>query len=81
MEKIVVLTQTGIAEFDHVKYIIEELQNDMEHEEDDIYSLTLEDIEKKVIEKVLKEENYNKKKTAERLGIGRSTLFRKIDKF
>ncbi|MFP7171559.1 PrpR N-terminal domain-containing protein [Terribacillus halophilus] len=39
---------------------------------------TLEEIEKKVIKAVLKEENYNKSKTAARLGINRSTLWRKL---
>lgn len=39
---------------------------------------TLEEIEKEIIKAVLKEENYNKSKTASRLGINRSTLWRKL---
>ena len=39
---------------------------------------TLEDIEKKIIEKVLEEEEYNQTKAAKRLNINRSTLWRKL---
>lgn len=39
---------------------------------------TLKEIEKEIIEIVLKEENYNQSKTAERLGINRATLWRKL---
>ncbi|WHY02628.1 sigma-54-dependent Fis family transcriptional regulator [Neobacillus sp. DY30] len=40
---------------------------------------TLEEIEKEVILKVLKEENMNQTKAAKRLGINRTTLWRKIN--
>lgn len=39
---------------------------------------TLEEIERRVIEQVLREENMNQSAAAKRLGIGRSTLWRKI---
>ncbi|WP_240758280.1 helix-turn-helix domain-containing protein [Lysinibacillus sp. SGAir0095] len=39
---------------------------------------TLKEIEKEIIELVLKEENFNQSKTAERLGINRGTLWRKL---
>lgn len=39
---------------------------------------TLEDIERKIIKKVLQEEGHNQTKTANRLGINRSTLWRKL---
>lgn len=39
---------------------------------------TLEEIELRIIEQVLREENGNLSKTAKRLGIGRSTLWRKL---
>ncbi|MEW9501109.1 sigma-54-dependent transcriptional regulator [Jeotgalibacillus marinus] len=39
---------------------------------------TLKDIEKKIIEQVLKEEEFNQTKTAKRLGINRATLWRKL---
>ncbi|MEW4284518.1 sigma-54-dependent Fis family transcriptional regulator [Priestia koreensis] len=39
---------------------------------------TLEEIEKEIISKVLEEENFNQSKAAKRLGINRSTLWRKL---
>lgn len=39
---------------------------------------TLKDIEKKIIEQVLSEENFNQTKAANRLGINRATLWRKL---
>ncbi|QHE51651.1 PrpR N-terminal domain-containing protein [Pontibacillus sp. HMF3514] len=39
---------------------------------------TLEDIERKIIQKVLEEEDMNQSKAAERLGINRTTLWRKL---
>ncbi|RPF53926.1 sigma-54-dependent transcriptional regulator [Aquisalibacillus elongatus] len=41
---------------------------------------TLDEIESRVIEAVLEEENFNQSKTAKRLGINRSTLWRKLNK-
>ncbi|WP_261133543.1 sigma-54-dependent transcriptional regulator [Bacillus sp. Marseille-Q3570] len=41
---------------------------------------TLEEIEQRVIEKVLEEEGFNQSKAAKRLGINRSTLWRKLRK-
>ncbi|PLU73687.1 hypothetical protein BMJ20_02505, partial [Sinorhizobium medicae] len=38
----------------------------------------LEEIEKKIIEIVLEEEDYNQTKAAKRLNINRSTLWRKL---
>jgi len=39
---------------------------------------TLKEIEKQVIQAVLQEENYNQSRTADRLGINRATLWRKL---
>lgn len=44
----------------------------------DFLNGTLEDIEKKIIEKVLEEEEFNQTKAAKRLNINRSTLWRKL---
>lgn len=41
---------------------------------------TLKEIEQKVIEKVLEEENFNQTKAAQRLGMNRATLWRKLKK-
>lgn len=82
LEKIIVLTQIGTMKYEEVGHVIEDLEmNTAEEQYEDLYELTLPEIEKRVIEHVLKEESYNKNRTAERLGIGRSTLFRKINSF
>ncbi|AFM39488.1 transcriptional regulator containing PAS, AAA-type ATPase, and DNA-binding domains [Desulfosporosinus acidiphilus SJ4] len=49
------------------------------HEEDNLVSIqgSLNDIEKRIIEKVVKLENHNLSRAAKRLGIDRSTLWRK----
>ena len=44
----------------------------------DFLAGTLEDIEKRIIEKVLEEEEFNQTKAAKRLNINRSTLWRKL---
>ncbi|MCP2033429.1 transcriptional regulator with PAS, ATPase and Fis domain [Planomicrobium sp. HSC-17F08] len=41
-------------------------------------SLTLKEMERKIIEQVLQEEGFNQTKTAKRLGINRATLWRKL---
>ena len=43
------------------------------------YSGTLEEIEKQILEKILRDENMNQSAAARRLGIGRSTLRRKLN--
>ena len=44
----------------------------------DFFTGSLENIEKKIIEKVLEEEEFNQTKAAKRLNINRSTLWRKL---
>ncbi len=48
-------------------------------EQGNIYPLIVEEVEKNIIELVLKETNYNYLHAAKLLGIGRSTLYRKIE--
>lgn len=55
------------------KFIGEQVQSN-------IFTGSLEEIEKKIIEYVLKEENFNQTKTANRLNINRATLWRKLKK-
>jgi propionate catabolism operon transcriptional regulator len=74
-----VLTEKGYV---IEKELIESLLNqkglvNKEISSDFLYG-TLEDIEKKIIEKVLEEEDYNQTKAAKRLNINRSTLWRKL---
>lgn len=46
--------------------------------EDSLLTGTLDQIEKRIIEAVMKEENHNQTKVSKRLGINRSTLWRKL---
>jgi transcriptional regulator with PAS, ATPase and Fis domain len=81
IEKIVAVTETGKAKYDEVQYFLEDLNRESALEtEFNIYDMKLEEIEKHVIEEVLKHEKYNKARTADHLGISKSTLFRKLDK-
>lgn len=50
------------------------------HERGNIYPLIMEEIERYVILSVLKETNNNHLRAARALGIGRSTLYRRIKK-
>ncbi|MDQ0351323.1 DNA-binding protein Fis [Alkalibacillus filiformis] len=74
----VVLAEKGyVLKADHVKRYLKEKRDSRTAS---IYQLegTLEDIEIQVIESVLEEENYNQSRAAKRLGINRSTLWRKL---
>jgi propionate catabolism operon transcriptional regulator len=66
------------------KKLIESLLNRKRSENvqisSDLLTGSLEDIEKKIIELVLEEEEFNQSKTAKRLNINRSTLWRKLKK-
>ncbi|MDV2581355.1 sigma-54-dependent Fis family transcriptional regulator [Alkalibacillus haloalkaliphilus] len=76
----VVLAEKGyVLKADQVNRYLKEKR---ESRSKSIYQLegTLEDIEIQVIESVLEEENYNQSKAAKRLGINRSTLWRKLKK-
>jgi transcriptional regulator with PAS, ATPase and Fis domain len=82
VEKILVLTQSGVAEYDEVYTAVRELET----EEPDQFAiddttLTMEEIERASIEARLAACGNNKVKTAKSLGIGKATLFRKIEKY
>lgn len=82
LEKMIVITKTEMVKLKDVDFILKQPQRKKhETKEDDIYSCSLKEIEKRVIIKVLTEEKYNKTRTAKRLGIDRSTLFRKIEQY
>lgn len=81
VEKILVNIRIGFVKKNEVKFILNQLEKKLKKTSNNIYNQTLEEIEKDVIMKILKEENYNKSKVAKRLGIDRSTLFRKLNKY
>jgi transcriptional regulator with PAS, ATPase and Fis domain len=46
-----------------------------------VQSMSMEEMEKRLVQKVLAETNGNRKETAKRLGIGERTLYRKLNKY
>jgi len=58
---------------------IENIKNNYQNYDFNIKNKTLKEIEKEIIKKVLKEENNNKTKASQRLNIGRTTLWRKLN--
>lgn len=79
MEKMVLNVQYGVIRMDQVAFIFAEMERRMPIKSNDDWSnFTLAEIEKVMIQKVLEEEKGNQTKAAARLGIDRSTLYRKI---
>ncbi|MFD1851444.1 sigma-54-dependent Fis family transcriptional regulator [Oceanobacillus bengalensis] len=75
-----VMSTSYYIELSHVK----ELMNDMETSYKDVENVlpikgTLEEMEQQIIKRVMEEENHNQTKVAKRLGINRSTLWRKLN--
>lgn len=78
IEQLIVETNGYHIEVETTEKVIQNLRD---HSKQNVHfplKGTLEEIEKEIIKAVLKEENYNKSKTASRLGINRSTLWRKL---
>ncbi|MED4227142.1 PrpR N-terminal domain-containing protein [Neobacillus cucumis] len=74
-----VLTEKGyVIEKDLIESLLNQKESIDVGISSDFLTGTLEDIEKKIIEKVLEEEEYNQTKAAKRLNINRSTLWRKL---
>ncbi|MEI9943990.1 MAG: sigma-54 dependent transcriptional regulator [Chitinophagaceae bacterium] len=75
MERAVILTDGAIILPEHLPYEIQKQINNADN------NLTLSSVEKKHIEKVLQHTKGNKTKAAEYLGIGLTTLYRKIEEY
>lgn len=78
VEQLITETNGYHIELESTKNLIQNLKDSANNDVSISLAGTLEEIEKEVIKAVLKEENYNKSKTASRLGINRSTLWRKL---
>ncbi|RKD31266.1 sigma 54-interacting transcriptional regulator [Thermohalobacter berrensis] len=81
IEKIVVICESKLAKKDNVNMALRELNSHRkisQNIEKELLRGTLREIEKRIIERILKEEGYNKTKTAKRLGIDRGTINRKL---
>ena len=83
LEKIVALTAQGMARHDTIVPVLQDLYyRQQKHEARKRgVSRTIEDVEREAIIEALAEENGNKTKAARRLGMDRSTLLRKIDRY
>jgi two-component system NtrC family response regulator len=75
LERASIITDTNIILSEHLPF---EIQNKKENISN---NLSLSSVEKNHIEKVLQHTNGNKTKTAELLGIGLTTLYRKIEEY
>lgn len=82
VERMCVFTSGPFIELNEVQPFLEEMDMNAHHQPHvngiDIAGKTLDQLEKEIISKVLEEENYNQTSVAKRLGINRSTLWRKI---
>lgn len=82
VERMCVFTSGPFIELKEVLPFLEEMDLKANHQPHvqgiDIAGKTLEQLEKEIISKVLEEEHYNQTSVAKRLGINRSTLWRKI---
>jgi transcriptional regulator with PAS, ATPase and Fis domain len=80
IEELIILTDTFYINTDTVRKVLS--YEDLPKSHSYVHSLdlnkSLDDINKDIIDLVLKEEDFNQSKAAERLGISRSTLWRKI---
>ncbi|WP_027965079.1 sigma-54-dependent Fis family transcriptional regulator [Halalkalibacillus halophilus] len=77
MQTVVMAERGYVLKATHIQSYLEGRLNS---EQTPLYQLdgTLEDMELKIIQSVLEEENFNQSKAAKRLGINRSTLWRKL---
>ncbi|ARI78673.1 PrpR N-terminal domain-containing protein [Halobacillus mangrovi] len=81
IEQLVQEAQSYYIGMEQVQTILEKMEFDPNNDalSNDIdLTLTLEEIEKQIIQKVLEEEEMNQSKAAARLGINRTTLWRKL---
>lgn len=80
IRQLIMLTETSYIKYDTVKKVLQDETPSSTVSK--IYNInlnnTLDKITKDIIDIVLKEENYNQSKASKRLGISRSTLWRKI---
>lgn len=73
----VLLAEGAFLELHDLKKVISTIRVTSDNQEIDLNG-TLEEIERKIIKRIWLEEGMNQTKTAERLGINRTTLWRKL---
>lgn len=82
LEKMILNVQYGIIKMDRVDFILKDMEwkNVSKKSNETMEICTLAEMEEKMIRQALREEDGNQTKAAMRLGIDRSTLYRKISK-
>jgi len=78
LKQLISESKSYYIEKEATEFLLHKLQTHNDAKNNSIYNGTLAEIEKQVIMQVLKEENMNQSRAAERLGINRSTLWRKL---
>ncbi|WP_085522259.1 sigma-54-dependent Fis family transcriptional regulator [Tuberibacillus sp. Marseille-P3662] len=78
VEKFIIHTTGAYIQPTEVLHILQELKTKPNQGHHQNVSGTLQEIEQQIIKQVLEEENMNQSKAAERLGINRTTLWRKL---
>ncbi|WP_101842706.1 sigma-54-dependent Fis family transcriptional regulator [Halobacillus sp. Marseille-P3879] len=82
VEKLIAISDTSYIELKDVEKTLQEIdQPSSEEDMENIIEIdgTLKDMEKRIIQQVMKQENNNQSKVAKRLGINRTTLWRKLN--
>lgn len=82
IEKIVIIGENEFMEKDNIDLVFKDVIDNSEESKDDLYEKlmqgTLDEIQKRIICKILEEEDFNKTNTAKRLKITRTTLNNKL---
>lgn len=82
LEKIVALTREGVARREAILPVLQDLYyRQQKHESRARGGQTLEELERRAIAEALLEEEGNRTRTARRLGMDRSTLARKMERY
>lgn len=81
IERIVALSNSSQIDIEDLPSEIKTSNNNPNSRTESVNQNSLEDLEKKHILQTLQETNYNKSKAAEKLGIDRTTLYRKAQKY
>ena len=82
LEKIVALTREGVARREAIIPVLQDLYyRQQKHESRAHGGQTIEELERRAIAEALLEENGNRTRAARRLGMDRSTLLRKIERY
>jgi len=79
IEELVLISSGPYIEMADLEIVLEKLKHELKYIDDTLlFEGTLEEIEKRVIHIIMEKENMNQTRVAKRLGINRSTLWRKL---